>query len=339
MDQVLAAALRRKPRAAEALAGAAAAARGDGDAAACRQRPEAPALPAAAAGGGRHVDGAAWSIATTTPPSASPRTPARPTSRRPSVGLPASTIPTSTRVTPRPSGGSRRSARPTRSSPTRRSARPTTSSVPTGRPTSAPVRAAGDPFAGFAGRGRRATGPGGIRFEFRGDAEDLAGFSDFFRTFFAGGASAAAAGRGQVGARVPGRRTGHARPSSDAVRLRAALRRAGRRQWCRPRLLRLRHGQRARYAAPGARARRPMPSPRRPSASRRSWPAPSATSRSAASASRSRSRRASATGQRIRLSGKAEGGGHVYITVHVAPHPVFTRDGADLGHGAAADPR
>ena len=35
-------------------------------------------------------------------------------------------------------------------------------------------------------------------------------------------------------------------------------------------------------------------------------------------------------GQRIRLSGKAEGGGNVYITVRVSRHPVFTRDGADL---------
>ena len=35
-------------------------------------------------------------------------------------------------------------------------------------------------------------------------------------------------------------------------------------------------------------------------------------------------------GQRIRLSGKAEGGGHIYITVHVAPHPLFARDGDDL---------
>jgi len=37
-----------------------------------------------------------------------------------------------------------------------------------------------------------------------------------------------------------------------------------------------------------------------------------------------------ANGQRIRLSGKAEGGGNVYITVHVARHEVFTRDAADL---------
>lgn len=35
-------------------------------------------------------------------------------------------------------------------------------------------------------------------------------------------------------------------------------------------------------------------------------------------------------GQRIRLTGKAEGGGNVYITVGVAKHPVFAREGADL---------
>ncbi len=37
----------------------------------------------------------------------------------------------------------------------------------------------GDPFAGHRGGG-------GVRFEYRGDPQDLAGFSDFFRTFFAG---------------------------------------------------------------------------------------------------------------------------------------------------------
>src|SRR5688572_24154080 len=46
-----------------------------------------------------------------------------------------------------------------------------------------------DPFAGFAGAAGGAGAPGGIRFEFHGDPEDLAGFSDFFRTFFAGGAT------------------------------------------------------------------------------------------------------------------------------------------------------
>lgn len=48
----------------------------------------------------------------------------------------------------------------------------------------------GQPFAGFGGFGGGAPGsgaPGGMRFEYRGNAEDLAGFSDFFRTFFGGG--------------------------------------------------------------------------------------------------------------------------------------------------------
>jgi DnaJ-class molecular chaperone len=38
-----------------------------------------------------------------------------------------------------------------------------------------------DPFAGH-----RSGAGGGVRFEYRGDPQDLAGFSDFFRTFFAG---------------------------------------------------------------------------------------------------------------------------------------------------------
>lgn len=52
----------------------------------------------------------------------------------------------------------------------------------------------GNPFAGFGGFGGFGSGGsgrggpgGGVRFEYRGNPEDLAGFSDFFRTFFAGG--------------------------------------------------------------------------------------------------------------------------------------------------------
>ena len=41
-----------------------------------------------------------------------------------------------------------------------------------------------DPFAAFRG-----AGGGGVRFEYRGDAEDLSGFSDFFRAFFSEGAA------------------------------------------------------------------------------------------------------------------------------------------------------
>ena len=47
-------------------------------------------------------------------------------------------------------------------------------------------RGAGSPYAGFAGF-NPGTG-GGVRFEYAGNPEDLAGFSDFFRTFFSGSA-------------------------------------------------------------------------------------------------------------------------------------------------------
>jgi curved DNA-binding protein len=48
---------------------------------------------------------------------------------------------------------------------------------------------ASGPFAsGFAGA------PGGVRFEFHGDPQDLSGFSDFFRTFFGGGAATGSGG-------------------------------------------------------------------------------------------------------------------------------------------------
>jgi curved DNA-binding protein len=43
----------------------------------------------------------------------------------------------------------------------------------------------GSPFAGFGGGFN--PGSGGVRFEYAGNPEDLAGFSDFFRTFFTGG--------------------------------------------------------------------------------------------------------------------------------------------------------
>src|SRR5512141_84824 len=62
------------------------------------------------------------------------------------------------------------------------------------------------PFAGFGGFGGGA--PGGVRFEYHGDPEDLAGFSDFFRTFFGGGggfdAEPAGAGRTRTQTRTRG---------------------------------------------------------------------------------------------------------------------------------------
>jgi DnaJ-class molecular chaperone len=72
-----------------------------------------------------------------------------------------------------------------------------------GRPGSDPF-GPGGPFTGFrpAGPGGAAGGAGGIRFEFAGDPGD---FSEFFRTFFAGGTPGAAAG-GHAAGRTRGRR-------------------------------------------------------------------------------------------------------------------------------------
>src|SRR3954469_4790628 len=60
--------------------------------------------------------------------------------------------------------------------------------------------AQGNPYAGFGGGFNPG---GGVRFEYRGNAEDLAGFSDFFRTFFGGAVdmddlAGATAGRGRT---------------------------------------------------------------------------------------------------------------------------------------------
>jgi len=58
------------------------------------------------------------------------------------------------------------------------------------------ARAGATGGATAAGAGRSGGFPGGIRFEYHGNPEDLAGFSDFFRTFFAGGPAGGAAGTG-----------------------------------------------------------------------------------------------------------------------------------------------
>ncbi len=80
--------------------------------------------------------------------------------------------------------------------------------------------APGGPFAGFragpAGGGRGGAGGGGVRFEFAGDPGD---FSDFFRTFFAGGMAGASAATG--GGRSAGGR-GRAAAGSAAGRSRTS---------------------------------------------------------------------------------------------------------------------
>jgi DnaJ-class molecular chaperone len=169
-----------------------------------------------------------------------------------------------------------------------------------------------NPFAGFSGFGGSSGGPGGMRFEYRGSAQDLSGFSDFFRTFFGGGAGAGGAGgaggTGDIGldslfgGAGGGGRTG------------------------------------AGYASPGFGTAGGHTHTQR---------APDATADATISleeVQRGTVRHLEVggktlevkippgvrDGQRIRLSGKADGGGNIYITVRVTRHPVFTRHGADL---------
>jgi len=168
----------------------------------------------------------------------------------------------------------------------------------------------GNPFAGSAGG--MGGFPGGMRFEYRGNPEDLAGFSEFFRTFFAGGGMGGGGG-GAGGTRIEfdplfgglGGDTGAGYAASG-------------------------------FGSGSPRGRRPAPA--RP---------PDATADATISLEevmRGTERHLQVggktlevkipagvrDGQRIRLTGKAEGGGNVYISVGVSRHPVFSRDGADL---------
>jgi curved DNA-binding protein len=180
---------------------------------------------------------------------------------------------------------------------------------------------AGDPFAS-ASRGT----PGGVRFEFHGDPRDMSGFSDFFRTFFGGGATAARGTSGGTYTTYMADADGASEAAFDFEPLFGGL--GG--------------DSGAGHAASGfgtgsARGTRRQP-----------YRAPAdATAETTVSLEEVLSgterhldvggKRLAVRippgvtdGQRIRLSGKAEGGGHIYITVHVAQHPAFEREGDNL---------
>ena len=158
-------------------------------------------------------------------------------------------------------------------------------------------RAAGNPFAGFGGFG--AGGPAGVRFEYRGNQEDLAGFSEFFRTFFAGGASPTRtrvrtgsieelfADLGEPESGANGRRRAAPQPlPTYEAQAEVSLEEVAR-------------GSKRHVEIGGRRIEVTIPA-------------------------------GVADDQRIRLSGIGPEGGHVYLRVKVLPHPVFTRDGANL---------
>ena len=171
-----------------------------------------------------------------------------------------------------------------------------------------PEGSGGNPFAGFGGFGSGGSGGrpgGGVRFEYRGNPEDLAGFSDFFRTFFAGGVGfddqfnegGATRGRtrtsaGSIEDLLAGmggaQRPSNAR-SAPATRLEALAEVT---------LDEVATGTKRLLDVNGRRLEVDIPA-------------------------------GVADGQRIRFSGAAEGA-DAYVKVKLKHHPVFTRDGANL---------
>jgi DnaJ-class molecular chaperone len=161
----------------------------------------------------------------------------------------------------------------------------------------------GQPFAGFEGV---AAGGPGVRFEFRGNPDDLEGFSDFFRTFFAGGSSPFGGGAARAQTRSR---------SASIEDLLAGLGgtdfdgngRASR-QASRPvryetdvdvSLEEVAAGTKRHIELAGKRIELTVPA-------------------------------GVGDGQRIRFSGVGPSRGDVYMKVRVKPHPFFTRDGANL---------
>ncbi len=185
-----------------------------------------------------------------------------------------------------------------------------------------------NPFADFVrrsyagGTGGAGTGPGGIRFEYHGNAEDLSGFSDFFRTFFGG--AAPGAGRASSTSATGRRRSGgrRASPSADYEDVLGDLNFQG-------------------FAEDGRAAGRGRAAPAR----RQDVEAGTEVTLDEVFHGTKRllqvgDRRFEVQipagvedGQRIRLSGKAgtgPGAGDVYVRVKVVPNPTFERHGADL---------
>jgi curved DNA-binding protein len=161
--------------------------------------------------------------------------------------------------------------------------------------------AGANPFAGFSGFGGGGGGPGGVRFEYHGSAEDLAGFSDFFRTFFGGDFDAEPAGAGRSRTRTRTRTQsiedilagmnlgGNGRAAAVPQRLEAQAEVT---------LEEVASGTKRLLDIDGKRIEVTIP-------------------------------KGVADGQTIRFSGVAAGA-DAYVKVKVAPHPVFSRDGANL---------
>jgi len=181
-------------------------------------------------------------------------------------------------------------------------------------------------FQGFEGF------PGGVRFEYHGNPEDLAGFSDFFRTFFAGTpAGGAATGTRVSGTRERARRTtiedllggfGFGGLDVDELDGAGGVGGAGGRAGAGP-------------AGQGAGARtapRRVPSYEATAEITLEEAFHGATRLVEIDGRRLEVKipRGMDTGRRIRMAGAGPGGADVHVAIRVARHPVFARKGHDL---------
>jgi curved DNA-binding protein len=178
----------------------------------------------------------------------------------------------------------------------------------------------GGPFAGYAGfGGAGGTGgaaPGGVRYEFRTSGAGDAGFSDFFRMFFSGGAAAPAASPGRQARRTATSGAGLEDLLAGMGIDGQAVGRGGARQGGATRdgshvhretleapteltLEEAYHGTTRLLEVAGRRFEVTIP-------------------------------RGADTGSRVKLSGKGPNGRDVVVSVTVRPHAVYTRRGADL---------
>jgi DnaJ-class molecular chaperone len=193
-------------------------------------------------------------------------------------------------------------------------------------------RGAGAP-GGFGGAGGGAGGfagfPGGVRFEYHGDPEDLAGFSDFFRTFFAGGAEAPGAGGPASGARASGTRVRMGRAGSiddllggfgfgsvDMDELDGA---AGSRS-----------GSGAGRSARTGTRRLPSYEATAEITLEEAFHGATRIVEIEGRRLEVKIPRGIDTGKRVRMAGAGPGGADVHVVIRVAPHPVFARKGYDL---------
>jgi curved DNA-binding protein len=192
--------------------------------------------------------------------------------------------------------------------------------------------AAGGPFAGYgAAGGTGATGGfgqgGNVRYEFRTGTAGDAGFSDFFRTFFSGAAAGAESQAGTRDAAADRMARRNAR-SSGGASFEDILSGMGLGGTTGP-MGSGAGGARAGTNGSAAHAKAEIEAPAEVTLEE----AFHGTQRLLEVEGKRyevKLPRGVDTGSRIRLSGKGPNGRDVVVTVKLAPHPVYTRRGADL---------